>query len=156
MIVAGELPEPGRYDPVGLARRLGIADRVVFHGFVEGSDFAALQAGCAVTLNLRFPSSGETSATLSLADGRGATTVITRYQAFHEAEGTESIGFLPGREVGEIADALHRAYLVWRDGSPPEGRRRPRRFVTQRIDALIAAMLPPPAPPTPADMAARQ
>lgn len=156
MIVAGELPEPGRYDPAGLARRLGIADRVVFPGFVEGPDFAALQAGCTVTLNLRYPSSGETSGTLALADGRGATTVVTRYQAFHEVEATESVGFLPGREVGEIADALHRAYLVWRDGTPPAGRRRPRRFTTHRIEALIAAMLPPPATSAPADMAARQ
>lgn len=156
MIVVGELPDPARYDPAGLARRLGIADRVTFHGFVEGPQFAALQAGCAVTLNLRFPSSGETSGTLTLAGGRGATTVITRYQAFHEAEATESIGFLPGREVGEIAEALHRAYLTWRDGSPPAGRRRPRRFVAHRIDALIAAMLPPPLTPAPSGLAARQ
>ena len=80
LLVVGEVsPE---VDLEGEARRAGVADRVRVTGFVEGPTFARALAACDLALNLRYPTAGETSASLLrlLAAGRGA--VVSDYAQF--------------------------------------------------------------------------
>jgi len=80
LLVVGEVsPE---VDLEGEARRAGVADRVRVTGFVDGPTFGRALAACDLALNLRYPTAGETSASLLrlLAAGRGA--VVSDYAQF--------------------------------------------------------------------------
>ena len=82
LLVVGEVsPE---VDLEGEARRAGVADRVRVTGFVDAATFARALAACDLALNLRYPTAGETSASLLrlLAAGRGA--VVSDYAQFAE------------------------------------------------------------------------
>ena len=72
LLIAGELAEVLDFDR--LARAAGVADRVHVTGYLAAGDFEASIAAADVSLNLRYPSAGETSAALLrvLALGRPA------------------------------------------------------------------------------------
>lgn len=72
LMVAGEVAEILELDRV--AEETGVADRVHVLGYLEWSDFADAIAACDLALNLRYPTAGETSASLLriLATGRPA------------------------------------------------------------------------------------
>jgi hypothetical protein len=71
-MVAGEVAPIMELDQVAAA--LGVADRVHVLGFLPWGDFEAAIAACDLALNLRYPTAGETSASLLriLAAGRPA------------------------------------------------------------------------------------
>ncbi|MCL5776526.1 glycosyltransferase [Limibaculum sp. FT325] len=140
MRVVGALPDPRHYDPRGVAAELDLGDRVSFHDFVEAETFRQLQASSTVQLNLRFPSCGETSGTLKGASQSAIPSIVTDYQAFRESDADEAVGFLPGREVGEIADALFRQYEIWAGRTAPGRRRVVPAPVRQRLDRLLAGL----------------
>ncbi len=61
------------------ARELGIEERVHFVGFLEFRDFEGAIAACDLCLNLRYPSAGETSASLLRVLAVGRPAVVSDY-----------------------------------------------------------------------------
>lgn len=61
------------------ARELGIEERVHFVGFLDYRDFEGAIAACDLCLNLRYPSAGETSASLLRVLAVGRPAVVSDY-----------------------------------------------------------------------------
>lgn len=82
LLVVGEASP--QVDLAGEAERAGVAERVHVTGFVDAATFQRALAACDLALNLRYPTAGETSASLLrlLAAGRGA--VVSDYAQFRE------------------------------------------------------------------------
>jgi glycosyltransferase involved in cell wall biosynthesis len=82
LLVGGDVA--GRCDLEELAGELGVAERVRIEGFLAAETFARAIAACDVCVNLRYPTAGETSASLLriFALGRGA--VVSDYAQFAE------------------------------------------------------------------------
>ncbi|MFP3939649.1 MAG: glycosyltransferase [Thermoanaerobaculia bacterium] len=90
LLVVGESPggTPGRgADLLALARELGVADRVHETGFVPFEEFGAAIAACDLALNLRYPTAGETSASLLRILALGRAAVVSDHAQFAELPG---------------------------------------------------------------------
>jgi len=74
-LVVGE-PVP-YYDAIAEAKRLGVADRVTFTGYVENRDLDDYIACADACLCMRWPSSGETSASWLRCLAGGRPTIVT-------------------------------------------------------------------------------
>lgn len=72
------------YDLQALIRRLDLADAVHVTGYVSRSDFEAYVAAADLCLNLRFPTAGETSASLLRLLGASRPTLVSSVGAFAE------------------------------------------------------------------------
>lgn len=72
------------YDLPGLIRRLELSDAVVITGYVPRAAFERYVAAADVCLNLRFPTAGETSASLLRLLGAGKPTLVSAVGAFAE------------------------------------------------------------------------
>lgn len=83
LVVGGEVSKG--LDLIGLAEKFDVADRVRLVGFLPSSDFSAAIRACDLSVNLRYPTAGETSASLLriLALGRGV--VVSEYAQFRDA-----------------------------------------------------------------------
>jgi len=66
------------------ARRLGIADRVILTGYVDYQSVKRWSAATDVFLNLRYPTAGETSASLLRLLGWGRTVIVSDFAQFRE------------------------------------------------------------------------
>lgn len=66
------------------ALRAGVADRVHITGYVDFDDFAAALAAADVAVNLRYPTAGETSASLLRILAAGRPAVVSDYAQFAE------------------------------------------------------------------------
>ncbi|MEM8964425.1 MAG: glycosyltransferase, partial [Acidobacteriota bacterium] len=82
LVVAGEA-SPG-LDLDEVARRVGVVDRVHFLGFLPFSDLEAAIAAVDLCLNLRYPSAGETSASLLRILAVGRPAVVSDYAQYAE------------------------------------------------------------------------
>ncbi len=147
MLVAGEIPDPDRYDPRADAAELGVADRVDFAGRLDDDGFAAGMTGCGLILNLRHPSNGETSGTLIEARALGAATATSDCQAMREGGATACVPAPPGDEVEACARAILEAFAAWRarretGAEPPQGGE-------ERDGEALQDGEPPPAPLAP-------
>jgi glycosyltransferase involved in cell wall biosynthesis len=69
-------------DLEGEARRAGVLDRVHITGFIPFSDFAAAIAASDLCLNLRYPTAGETSASLLRVLAAGRPAIVSDYAQF--------------------------------------------------------------------------
>lgn len=90
LLVVGESPRgtPGRgADLLALARELGVAERVHETGFVPFEEFEAAIAACDLALNLRYPTAGETSASLLRILALGRAAVVSDHAQFAELPG---------------------------------------------------------------------
>lgn len=93
LLVVGESPRraPGRGgdlpDLLELARELGVADRVHETGFLAYDEFEAAIAACDLALNLRYPTAGETSASLLRILALGRAAVVSDHAQFAELPG---------------------------------------------------------------------
>jgi glycosyltransferase involved in cell wall biosynthesis len=81
------------YDPTRQIEMLGLSDRVKTTGYASPEDFAYYLAASDVSLNLRHPTAGETSASLLRIMGAGVPVLVSRTGAFEE---------LPDDAVGKI------------------------------------------------------
>ncbi|HEV8241897.1 MAG TPA: glycosyltransferase family 4 protein [Thermoanaerobaculia bacterium] len=82
LLVAGEVSPI--VDLVGLARQLGVADRVHVLGYVEFAELEAAIAASDLCLNLRYPTAGETSASLLRILAVGRPTIVNEYAQFRD------------------------------------------------------------------------
>ena len=81
-VVAGEAAP--QLDLATLIRDLGVQDRVVVTGFLDEASFPVAITACDLCLNLRYPSAGETSASLLRILALGRPAVVSDYAQFSE------------------------------------------------------------------------
>ena len=79
-VVAGETAP--QLDLAALIRDLGVEGRVTVTGFLDEATFPVAIAGCDLCLNLRYPSAGETSASLLRILALGRPAVVSDYAQF--------------------------------------------------------------------------
>ncbi|HTQ79675.1 MAG TPA: glycosyltransferase, partial [Thermoanaerobaculia bacterium] len=80
LLIVGEAAKV--MDLEGEARRAGVADRVHVAGFLPYEDFEAAIAATDLCLNLRYPTAGETSASLLRVLAAGRPAVVSDYAQF--------------------------------------------------------------------------
>lgn len=80
LLIVGEVSE--ELDYLAEARRLGVAERVTVTGFVPYGELQAAIAACDLCLNLRYPSAGETSASLLRVLAVGRPAVVSDFAQF--------------------------------------------------------------------------
>ncbi len=82
LVIAGEVSAG-----MGLEERasdLGVADRVHVTGFLPYAEFGTAIAACDLCINLRYPTAGETSASLLRVLALGRPTIVSDYAQFRE------------------------------------------------------------------------
>ncbi len=70
--------------PEKLARERGIADRVTVTGFTDLASFKQYMGACDICFNLRYPTQGESSASLHRILGMGKPAIVSRIGSFEE------------------------------------------------------------------------
>lgn len=92
-------------------RRLGIEHRVVFLDYLDEADFDAVLAAGDVLINLRFPTSGETSGTVCRALANGLPCLVTDHGWYAELPETVTYRIPPGPGAAAELDAVLRIAL---------------------------------------------
>jgi len=80
LLIVGQAAEV--MDLEGAARRAGVAERVHVAGFLPYADFEAAIAATDLCLNLRYPTAGETSASLLRVLAVGRPAIVSDYAQF--------------------------------------------------------------------------
>ncbi|MDQ3706914.1 MAG: glycosyltransferase family 4 protein [Chloroflexota bacterium] len=96
------------YDPTRQIEMLGLTERVRSTGYVSPQDFPYYLAASDVCLNLRYPTAGETSASLLRIMGAGVPVLVSRTGSFEELP-DEAAGKV---DVGEFEEELLLEYLL--------------------------------------------
>ncbi len=154
LLVAGELSP--HVEIAQTARALGVADRVHVLGFLPYEEFEAAIAACDLCLNLRYPSAGETSASLLRVLAMGRPVIVSAHAQFAEMPAEIAVRVPLGEgEVETLAGELRR--LLAEPGRLEDMGRRARQHVAHHHDparsaraiaeacAELAARKPPPA-----------
>jgi glycosyltransferase involved in cell wall biosynthesis len=98
-------------DLEGEARRAGVADRVHVIGFVPFADFEAAIAAVDLCLNLRYPTAGETSASLLRVLAAGRPAIVSDFAQFADLPPEIAPRVPLGDEEPEALAALLRELL---------------------------------------------
>jgi glycosyltransferase involved in cell wall biosynthesis len=160
LLVAGELSPYARFRE--LAAALGVAERVHVTGFLPFEDLDAAIAAADLCLNLRYPSAGETSASLLRILAVGRPVVVSDYAELAELPDEVAIRVPLGEGEEERFAALVRERLLGGGAALEAMGARAREHVARRHDpaasaaamaaaaAELAALEPPgAAPPAP-------
>ncbi|HKI04306.1 MAG TPA: glycosyltransferase family 4 protein [Thermoanaerobaculia bacterium] len=99
-------------DLEGEARRAGVAERVHIMGFVPFEDFEAAIAAVDLCLNLRYPTAGETSASLLRVLAAGRPAVVSDYAQFADLPQEIALRVPLGEEEPAALAALLRGLLA--------------------------------------------
>lgn len=99
-------------DLEGEARRAGVAERVHIMGFVPFEDFAAAIAATDLCLNLRYPTAGETSASLLRVLAAGRAALVSDYAQFADLPAEVAPRVPLGEEEPEALAARLRELLA--------------------------------------------
>jgi glycosyltransferase involved in cell wall biosynthesis len=110
LLIAGEVAPI--LDLEGEARRLGVADRVRVAGFLSYADFEAAIAAVDLCLNLRYPTAGETSASLLRVLAVGRPAIVSDYAQFADLPEEVALKVPLGDEEPEALAALLRDLLA--------------------------------------------
>jgi glycosyltransferase involved in cell wall biosynthesis len=153
LLVAGELSPYARFEE--LAARLGVDRRVHVTGFLPFAELPAAIAATDLCLNLRYPSAGETSASLLRILAVGRPVVVSEYAEFGELPRSVALAVPLGEDEEERFAALVAERLAGGRGELAAMGACARAFVAGRHDparaaeAILAAVaeLAPLAPP---------
>jgi glycosyltransferase involved in cell wall biosynthesis len=99
------------YDVQGLVNRMGLADAVTVTGYVDRDQFEAYVAAADLCLNLRYPTGGETSASLLRLLGAGRPTLVTATGSFAELPPGVAAQVDPDASEGDLILAYCRLLL---------------------------------------------
>jgi glycosyltransferase involved in cell wall biosynthesis len=99
-------------DLEGEARRAGVADRVHVTGFVPFEDFEAAIAASDLCLNLRYPTAGETSASLLRVLAAGRPAIVSDFAQFGDLPQEIALRVPLGDEEPEALAGLLRQVLA--------------------------------------------
>jgi glycosyltransferase involved in cell wall biosynthesis len=98
------------YDALAEARDLGVAHRVQLTGRVSEKDFRLYAFAADICLNLRYPSAGETSATLLRLLAAGRAVMVTDQLHYSDIpDGVVARASLEGEEHGLYCDVMELA-----------------------------------------------
>jgi glycosyltransferase involved in cell wall biosynthesis len=125
------------YDALAQARDLGVAHRVRWTGRVSEKDFRLYAFAADICLNLRYPSAGETSATLLRLLGAGRAVMVT--DQVHHLDIPDDVVArvsLEGEEHGLYCDVME---LVRQEKERRRLEENSRRFVVAEhsVDAMV-------------------
>lgn len=123
----GELAQKS-LNPLHLAEAYGCKKNTVHLGHVSDEEFLQEMSSVNLMFNLRFPSCGETSGTLSLASEMGIPVAMSSYQAFKEENADFLISLAPEKETNEICEAIRSVYESWVDRGQQRTNRTERRY----------------------------
>jgi glycosyltransferase involved in cell wall biosynthesis len=104
LLVVGEVSPA--VDLEGEARRAGVAERVHVTDFLPYEDFEAAIAAVDLCLNLRYPTAGETSASLLRVLAMGVPAIVSDYAQFADLPDEVALRVPLGNEEVAEADAL--------------------------------------------------
>ncbi|QQR73167.1 MAG: glycosyltransferase [Holophagales bacterium] len=136
LLVAGELSPYVFYDRE--AREAGVAERVHVTGFLSYEELEAGIAACDLALNLRYPTAGETSASLLRVLALGRPVIVSDYAQFAELPAEIAVRLAPGEgESDRLAAALRE--LLGAPGALAAMREAARRYVASEHDPARAA-----------------
>lgn len=110
LLVVGEVSPMA--DLEGEARRAGVAGRVHLTDFLPYEDFEASIAAVDLCLNLRYPTAGETSASLLRVMALGCPAVVSDYAQFADLPETVALRVPLGDEEPEALAARLREVLA--------------------------------------------
>jgi glycosyltransferase involved in cell wall biosynthesis len=110
LLVVGEVSPA--LDLEGEARRAGVAERVHVTGFLPFAAFAEAIAACDLCINLRYPTAGETSASLLRVLAAGCPAVVSDYAQFSDLPAAVAARVRPGVEEPAALAALLRELLA--------------------------------------------
>lgn len=104
LLVAGEVAPD--VDPTSEAARHGVAERLHVAGYLPFAELQAAIAACDVCLNLRYPTAGETSASLLRILACGRAAIVSDYGPLAHLPDEVALRVPLGREeVEAVADA---------------------------------------------------
>ena len=139
------------------AERYGVSDRVHITGFLRYDEFEAAITACDLCVNLRYPTAGETSASLLRVLALGRPALVSDYAQFRELPADVAIAVPLGEgeaeELGRAAGSvLARPQVLKRMGEAARSYVRVNHDPVAAATALIASCLelrdlepPPPA-----------
>jgi glycosyltransferase involved in cell wall biosynthesis len=113
LLVVGEVSP--KADLEGEARRGGVADRVHITDFLPYEDFEASIAAVDLCLNLRYPTAGETSASLLRVMALGCPAIVSDYAQFADLPETVALRVPLGDGEAEALAARLRELLAYPD-----------------------------------------
>jgi hypothetical protein len=126
-----ELIFVGQYNPyeidelriVESAAAAGIPSHVVPPtGFVDAEAFQTKMKSCSLLVNLRYPSSGESSGPLRMARQFGIMRAVSAYQAYYEVDAEYHIRVSPQDEISDLRTSIMDAFQKWRAGAASQRR----------------------------------
>jgi glycosyltransferase involved in cell wall biosynthesis len=160
--------QPDHFDPRGLARAAGLADRVTITGYVPLDEFRRRIAAADIVVNLRERTVGETSGSVCRAMAAGLPVVVSNVGWFAELPDDAAVKIDPGpgadasllahlerllgdeplrRRLGENArryvhdaHAIDRSAAGYLDFIRETVRLRQRRLLIRRVSAELAAL----------------
>lgn len=91
-------------DTTSIIKKLDLEDNVIVTGFVEMSDFKTYMGACDICFNLRYPTQGESSASLHRMLGMGKPILVTNIGSFEEYP--EEIVAKVRHDEHEVSDIL--------------------------------------------------
>lgn len=95
-IIGGEIRDP---QVLKTCERLGLQDRVLFLDYLEETDFDAILAASDLLINLRFPTSGETSGTVCRALANGLPCIVSNHGWYAELPDAVTYKLRPGTDI---------------------------------------------------------
>jgi len=169
LLIAGEVSPILDFDEV--ATRVGVGDRVHTSGFLDFEEFEQAIAACDLCVNLRYPTAGETSASLLRVLAVGRPAIVSDYA--HSAElpddvvvkiplGEGEVGELATRVGALLADRPRLLEMSREARSYIERDHDPQRAAQATVDACteLAILDPPgdrvPEPPPPSSLIWRE
>jgi glycosyltransferase involved in cell wall biosynthesis len=99
LVVGEEAPGTGVLEA---AHRAGVAERVHLTGYLPFADFGGAIAAADLCLNLRYPTAGETSASLLRVMAAGRAAVVSEYAQFAELPDTIAVKVPLGPDAEEV------------------------------------------------------
>lgn len=136
LMVAGEAAP--NLDLVGLAREAGVAERVHVLGFLPFEEFEAGIAAADLALNLRYPTAGETSASLLRILAVGRPAIVTDHAQMADLPPEIVVAIAPG-EGEEEALAERLVALLADEASLCRMGQAARRYVAEHHRLEVAA-----------------
>lgn len=113
LIIVGQMYPESTYPLKREISRLDLKDYLTLYDYVDDQAFSALVRTCDLIGNLRYPSCGESSGTLSHAHDSGAQIITTNYQSFAEEVADYRLPISPLLQPVMISAAIDRCYNNW-------------------------------------------